>query len=123
MDKVSNQESRVENYSGTSSFQCIDAIEISLFIEKEGLRFYEKAMKESSDPRLRDMFLKLAEEEKEHIQTLQTKIKFLETTISRYRKYSSQIVSFLTEELKGKVFPMSETKMAQKYKQDSEVLE
>ena len=68
MDKVINQESRVENYSGTSSFQCIDAIEISLFIEKEGFGFYEKAAKNVSDPRVRGIFLRLAEEERNHIQ-------------------------------------------------------
>ena len=37
----------------TVSFQCVDAIEISLFIEKEGLGFYEKAVKNVSDPRVK----------------------------------------------------------------------
>ena len=122
MDKVNDQESRLENDSRTMSFQCIDAIEISLFIEKEGLGFYEKAAKNTSEPRLRNMFLRLAEEEKDHIQILQTKIKFLKPAISNKGKDRRQIDDFINEELKGKVFPTFETKMLQKYKNDVEVL-
>ena len=41
-----------------ASFQCADAIEISLFIEKEGLFFYESVGKEITDPRVSgDVFL------------------------------------------------------------------
>ena len=64
------------------SFKCVDAIEISLFIEKEGLSFYEKAAKHISDPRVKDMFTRLAEEEREHIQSLQAKVQFLQPVIS-----------------------------------------
>ena len=64
------------------SFQCMDAIEISLFIEKEGLGFYEKAAKNVSDRRVKDIFLRLAEEEREHIQILKTKLQFLKPVIS-----------------------------------------
>ena len=77
-----NKESGLGNNSSTSSFQCIDAIEISLFIEKEGLGFYEKAAKNVSDLRVKGMFLRLAEEEREHIQTLQNKLQFLKPAIS-----------------------------------------
>jgi len=31
------------------SFQCIDAVEISLLIEKEGLAFYEKAARNDAE--------------------------------------------------------------------------
>ena len=57
------KESKSESMPGkkTVSFQCVDAIEISLFIEKEGLGFYEKAEKFFSDPRVKDMFTRLAE--------------------------------------------------------------
>ena len=37
----------------TVSFQCANAIEISLLIEKEGLGFYEKTEKNVSDPRVK----------------------------------------------------------------------
>ena len=65
------------------SFQCVDAVEISLFIEKEGLAFYEKAAKNALDLRVKDMFLRLAEEERIHIQTLKNKIQFF-----HFRKFS-----------------------------------
>ena len=48
MNKESKSESILDKQ--TVSFQCVDAIEISLFIEKEGLGFYEKAAKNVSDP-------------------------------------------------------------------------
>jgi rubrerythrin len=68
MTKRSKSESITDKQ--TVSFQCADAIEISLFIEREGLGFYEMAAKNVSDPRIKDMFTRLAEEEKEHIQVL-----------------------------------------------------
>ena len=123
MDKVINKESGLENYSRTMSFQCVDAIEISLFIEKEGLGFYEKAANNVSDPRVRDMFLRLAEEEKDHIQTLQAKIHFLKPVISLKGKIPRRIDSFVNEELKGKIFSASKARTAQKYKSDVEALE
>ena len=36
--------------TGGVSFQCVDAIEISLFIEKAGLGFYEKAASHVARP-------------------------------------------------------------------------
>ena len=122
MDKVINKESGLENYSRTMSFQCIDAIEISLYIEKEGLSFYEKASKNVSDPRVRDMFLRLVEEEKDHIQILQTKIRFLQPDILGKMNARKQVGSFINEELKGKIFSASEMKKVQKYKKDTEAL-
>ena len=123
MDKGINKEFGLENYSSTISFQCVDAIEISLFIEKEGLGFYEKAAKNVFDPRVRGMFLRLAEEERDHIQTLQTKIQFLQPAISGKGKALSRADAFVNEELKGKIFPASEAKTVQKYKSDFEALE
>ncbi|MEK9629018.1 MAG: ferritin family protein [Nitrospinota bacterium] len=117
------KESENENDSINLSFQCIDAIEISLFIEKEGLGFYEKAAKNVSDLRVRDMFLRLAEEEREHIQTLQTKMQFLQPAISGKGKVRRKVDSFVNEEIKGKIFPASENKMVQKYKSDVEALD
>ena len=123
MDKVINKESGLENYSRTMSFQCIDAIEISLFIEKAGLGFYEKAAKNVSDTRVRDMFLRLAEEERDHMQTLQKKIQFLQPAISGKGKVETRADAFVNEELKGKIFPFSDAETVQKYKSDVEALE
>jgi len=105
------------------SFQCVDAIEISLFIEKEGLGFYEKAAKNVSDPRVRDMFSRLAEEEREHIQTLQTKVRFLQPAISGKGKPRRHLDSYVSDELKGKIFPASEAKTVQKFTSDMEALD
>ena len=38
------------------SIQCVDAIEISLTIEREGLAFYEKAAKNVLDARVKNIF-------------------------------------------------------------------
>ena len=123
MDKVISKESGLENYHRTISFQCIDAIEISLFIEKEGLGFYEKAAKSALDPRVRDIFLRLAEEERDHIETLQTKVQFLRPAISGKGKVKTRADAFVNEELKGKIFPSSDAETVQKYKNDVEALE
>ena len=123
MDKVITKESGSVNDSSTMSFQCIDAIEISLFIEKEGLGFYEKAAKNVSEPRVKDIFLRLAEEEREHIQILQTKLQFLKPAISGKGKTKRKIDSFISEELQGKIFPASENHFVKKFKNDLEALE
>ncbi|MBC8285490.1 MAG: ferritin family protein [Nitrospinae bacterium] len=121
------KETKIETEFGKDSagisFQCVDAIEISLFIEKEGFGFYEKAAKNVSDPRVKDMFSRLAEEEKEHIQTLQTKVQFLKPAISGKGKTRRRVDSFVREELKGKIFPASETNMVKKFKNDVEALD
>ena len=123
MDKVINEEFGSENYPETISFQCIDAIEISLFIEKEGLGFYEKVAKNVTDPRVRDIFLRLAEEERNHIQTLQSKVQFLKPAISLKGKVESRADAFVNDELKGKIFPSSGAITVQEYKSDVEALE
>ena len=69
------------------------------------------------------MFTRLAEEEREHIQTLQTKIRFLQPAISGKGKTRSHLDLFVSNELKGKVFPVSETKAVKKFKSDMEALE
>jgi rubrerythrin len=84
MTKKSKSESTPSKQ--TVLFQSTDAIEISLFIEKKALGFYEKAANNVSDPRVKDMFTRLAEEEREHIQTLQTKVRFLQPAISGKEK-------------------------------------
>jgi len=118
----SKLESEFSKDSSRMSFQCIDAIEISLFIEKEGLGFYEKAAKNVSDPRVRDIFLRLAEEEREHIQVLQTKVKFLKPAISVKGKAKSKVDSFIRDKLKGKIFPVSENNLVKKFTSTEEAL-
>ena len=121
--KENEIESELTKDSQAISFQCMDAIEISLFIEKEGLGFYEKAAKNVSDRRVRDIFLRLAEEEREHIQILQTKLQFLKPAISGKGKTKRKIDSFISEELQGKIFPASENHFVKKFKNDLEALE
>ena len=94
-----------------------------MFIEKEGLGFYEKAAKNVSDLRIKDMFTRLAEEEREHIETLQAKVRFLQPAISGKGKMRMNLNLFVSNELKGKVFPVSETKAVQKFKNDMDALE
>lgn len=90
--------------SSTNNLQCIDAIKVSLCIEKEGLGFYEKAAKRVKSQKVKDMFRKLAEEEKEHIRSLQEKARFLQPVLSR-RSEGGHIDHFISRNLKGKVFP------------------
>jgi rubrerythrin len=90
-----------------ASFQCMDAIEISLFIEKEGLFFYESAGKKVQNPQVREMFSRLADEERDHIQSLQEKTRYLQPaiSISGRKRPKENLVSFIGEQLKGKIFP------------------
>lgn len=87
------------------SFHCIDAIEVSLCIEKQGLMFYEKAAKKARAPKVREMFQRLADEEKEHIQSLQTKSTFLQPALLNKISSRKHVDKFIAEQLKGKVFP------------------
>ena len=121
--KEAPKESALDNDSRDMSLQCVDAIEISLFIEKEGLAFYEKAAKNVLDPRVKDMFLRLAEEERKHIQTLQTKIQFLQPAISGKGKTQRRVDSFVSEQIKGKIFPTFELKAVNKFENDAEALD
>ena len=73
----------------SSSFQCLDALEVSLSIEKQGFVFYDKASKAANDPRVRAIFSRLANEEKEHIQSLQNKARFLQPALIK-KSYSQK---------------------------------
>jgi rubrerythrin len=87
------------------SFHCIDAIEVSLCIEKQGLIFYEKAAKKARALEVQEMFQRLANEEKEHIQSLQNKAQFLQPALLNKTSSRKHVDKFIAEELKGKVFP------------------
>ena len=91
----------------SNSFQCIDALEVSLSIEKQGFIFYDQAAKAASDPRVQAIFSRLASEEKEHIQSLQNTARFLQPALANKatsRKSSTE--SFIKNEILGKVFPI-----------------
>ena len=121
--KEAPKEPELVKDSRNISFQCVDAVEISLFIEKEGLAFYEKAAKHALDSRVKDMFLRLAEEERIHIQTLKNKIQFLKPAISGKGKTRNLVDTFVREEIKGKIFPNFELKAVNKFKNDVEALD
>ena len=90
-----------------NSFHCIDALEVSLSIEKQGFVYYDKAAKSAVDPRVRAIFLRLANEEKEHIQSLQNKARFLQPALrSKVVPRESRAENFIKNELIGKVFPV-----------------
>jgi rubrerythrin len=105
------------------SFQCVDAIEISLHIEKEGLFFYESAGKKIQNPEVRDMFSSLADEEREHIQTLQEKAKFLQPAIASRNRSKEHVQRFVGEELKGRIFPDLKDPAMQNIESDKQALD
>ena len=90
-----------------SPFRCIDALEVSLSIEKQGFVFYDKAARAAVDPRVRTIFSRLANEEKEHIQSLQNKARFIQPALTKKTfPRKSKAENFIKNELEGKVFPV-----------------
>ena len=106
-----------------TSFQCADAIEISLFVEKEGLFFYESVGKKIKDPQVRQMFSRLADEEREHIQTLQEKSRYLQPAIASQNRHNEHLSRFISEELKGKIFPPLKDSALQNINDDKQALD
>jgi rubrerythrin len=88
------------------SFQCIDALELSLNIEKQGFLYYDNAVKSAVDPRVRDIFKRLADDEKEHMQSLQSKARFLQPALkNKASRRENKVENFIKNEILGKVFP------------------
>jgi rubrerythrin len=104
-------------------FHCIDAILVSLSIEKQGLKFYEKAARKSQDPKVQKMFQYLADEEKEHIQTLKEKAQFLQPVLHKKAASRKQVENFIAEKLKGKVFPEMKGGKGADFSSDAEALD
>ena len=102
---MKEKDSKGSTENSSISFHCVDAIEVSLCIEKQGLIFYEKAAKKAHAPKVREMFQRLADEEKEHIQSLQTKARFLQPALLNKTSSRKHVDKFIAEQLKGKVFP------------------
>ena len=90
------------------SFQCSDALQISMFIEKQGLLFYEKAAKKAEDPEVRKIFSRLAEEEKEHLQSLNAKSRFLQPALKNKSAVRRDVELFIAEQIEGRIFPRLE---------------
>jgi Fur family ferric uptake transcriptional regulator len=57
-----------------------DALRIAVATERSGLEFYTRAARLTSDPRGREVFQRLAEEEKEHLGTLEKRYRELLAT-------------------------------------------
>jgi len=88
------------------SFQCIDALEVSLNIEKQGFLYYDNVVKSAVDPRVRDIFKRLADDEKEHLQSLQSKARYLQPALkSKTLRRNNKVESFIENKIIGKVFP------------------
>ncbi|MFO0792506.1 MAG: ferritin family protein [Candidatus Brocadiaceae bacterium] len=58
----------------------IEAVRLALKIEEDGIRFYEKAAKDTSDVKEREMYRFLAGEEKTHLGILKNTLGYLENT-------------------------------------------
>ncbi|QPJ64926.1 MAG: ferritin family protein [Candidatus Nitrohelix vancouverensis] len=89
----------------TLSFQCADAIEVSILIERQGIRFYEKASKVAKEPRVRSVFAQLAQEEKDHMQALQAKSGFLQPALPGKSMGKRAVEPSLAELIKTEIFP------------------
>ncbi|HHT9110617.1 MAG TPA: ferritin-like domain-containing protein [Candidatus Brocadiaceae bacterium] len=58
----------------------IEAVRLALKIEEDGIRFYEKAVKDTTDGKEREMYRFLAGEEKVHLGILKNTLEYLENT-------------------------------------------
>lgn len=88
------------------NFQCHDAMDLCLSIEKEGMVYYEKAAKLAHSQKVKKIFNRLAEEEREHCQSLMAKAKFLRPALQRKFEANDSFDSFLASKVKGKIFPL-----------------
>ena len=88
------------------NFQCHDAVDLCLSIEKEGMLYYEKAAKLARNQKVKKIFNRLAEDEREHCQSLRAKGKFLQPALQRKFEPNDAFDSFLAQEVKGKIFPL-----------------
>lgn len=129
METMNSKKTQKEEDSPSApaiNFQCVDAIHVSLFIEKQGRQFYQVAAQTTKNPKVKEIFMRLAREEEDHIQSLQAKAKFLQPALSKKSDSRDSVSGFIAEELKGKVFPeMSKNQMADfpQPKTDQEALE
>jgi Fur family ferric uptake transcriptional regulator len=88
-----------------------DALRIAIATERSGLEFYTRAARIARDPRGRAVFQKMAEEEKEHLSTLEARYRDLlardpelesRPTFLFFKGAANGLFSAGAEELKGK---------------------
>ena len=89
------------------NFQCHDAVDLCLSIEKEGIVYYERAAKLARNQKVKKIFSRLAEDEREHGKSLRAKAKFLQPALLRKVETNDGLGLFLAQNVKGKVFPFA----------------
>ena len=88
------------------NFQCHDAVDLCLSIEKEGMVYYERAAKLARNQKVKKIFSRLAEDEREHGKSLRAKAKFLQPALLRKVETNDGLGFFLSQSVKGKIFPL-----------------
>ena len=91
-------------------FNSVEVIEMAKDIEKRGLDFYKKQAKKTEDSELKDLLLKLANDEQDHYDTFSKmldKAKELTDTDSDY-VYGEDVSAYLRALIEFTVFPSEE---------------
>ena len=91
-------------------FNSVEVIEMAKDIEKRGLDFYKKQAKKTEDSELKNLLLKLAEDEQDHYDTFSKmldKAKELTDTDSDY-VYGEDVSAYLRALIEFTVFPSEE---------------
>ena len=91
-------------------FNALEVMEMAKDIEKRGLDFYKKQAKKTEDGKLKDLLLKLAEDEQDHYDTFSKmldKAKDLTDTDSDY-VYGEDVSAYLRALIEFTVFPSEE---------------
>ncbi|MGV7220105.1 MAG: ferritin-like domain-containing protein [Nitrospinales bacterium] len=86
--------------------QCHEALDLCISIEKEGIIYYEKASKLVKNQKVKKIFSRLAEDEREHSKSLKGKAKFLQPALLKKIEANDSLKSFFDNEVKGKIFPL-----------------
>jgi len=87
--------------------QCNEALDLCISIEKEGIIYYEKFSKLVKNPKVKKIFCRLAEDEREHSKSLKGKAKFLQPALQKKFESNDSLNSFFQKEVKGKIFPLN----------------
>lgn len=75
--------------------------------------YYEKAAKFTKNPKVQEIFNRLANEEKEHGKTLRSKAKFLQPALQKKSAANEELNAFLADEVKGKIFPIKNGRLTE----------
>ena len=93
-----------------TTLQCSDALEICLAMEREGIAYYERAARQVSRDKVRQVLTHLAGQEKDHARSLQEKSQFLQPAVQRRTPAKPEVERFIRDYITGKVFPTAEGK-------------